>query len=83
MAKKRRLVLITWNDPFEVVGTWVTPDDIVGVGPHKTAGWLLPNSEHNLPVGWIAIAGTVTSEGLLGDVTCIPESLIVSTQRLD
>jgi hypothetical protein len=74
-------VLIEWLDIVGVDSAWLSRDDLESLEPTLmvTAGWVLKETEE-----FLVIAGTLEVGGDLqvGNVNCIPKSVVVSRKPL-
>ena len=70
-------VEVVWHDAHEVPGTWIEVAEI-DIEPCvvKTYGIIIPNAKKDHTV----IAGSYTSEGMLSDVTAIPNGMVISVK---
>jgi hypothetical protein len=84
VAKKRRILQVTWIDPWGTTDPWLEFEKIREhkPDPHRSTGYEISPKEHNLGADWLVIAGTMNGAGGVGDVVCIPRVLVIKEREL-
>lgn len=74
-----QLVQISWKDIIRPDETWLFKDDVIKLRPAviTTVGWVVDERAESL-----TIASSMGDDQQLGDINCIPRSVIISIENL-
>jgi len=73
------LVKLAWKDIIRPEETWLFKDDVLKLRPAiiVTVGWIVDERPESL-----TIASSIGDDHQLGDINCIPRSVIISRENL-
>lgn len=79
MNDKYNLVRIRWMDIIRPEATWMFPEELKTLEPAKitTVGWIVEEG-----IEQITIASSVGDDRQLGDINCIPKSVVLDIKIL-
>ena len=77
--KKYRLIRIRWMDIIRPDATWMFPEELKTLEPAKitTVGWIVDETSEQ-----ITIASSLGDDRQLGDINCIPKSVVQTIEDL-